>query len=221
MFQLKLKEKLMQRLDDEKLNRYLICIDILSIFKIASQIDWKEIRENSIYRIIYLTSVLYSFRYPDIENPFNIYKFIVNQSGPYDVNIVNALDFLIKDDYLKRIKGEDVLSLGANSIDDVYTIETDNQKYMWLKQVMYILGIYGENKIYEFIFRDPQYQTSIKSNTQQGLNIGNENETIKTLKSFQIAFEETLEKKNKKISSQTYLELYFEYIFSKILKREL
>ena len=76
------------------------------------------------------------------------------------------------------------------------------------------------HKIYEFIFRDPEYQTTIKSNTQQGLNTDLNNETVKTLKSFQEAFEETLTEQKEKLSSQTYLELYFEYVFSKILKRE-
>jgi hypothetical protein len=127
---------------------------------------------------------------------------------------------LIKDDYIKRTSGEDVFAMGSNYTNQVFKIEFSQERYEWIKQVMYILGIYGENKIYEFIFRDPQYQTTIQSNTQQGLNTNVNNETIKALKSFQDAFESTLPKGKEKISSQRYLELYFEYIFSKILKRE-
>ena len=115
-------------------------------------------------------------------------------------------------------ESEDILKLNITNTDKVFKIGLDQERFGWLKQVVYILGIYGENKIYDFIFRDPQYQTTIMSNTQQGLNTGDDNETIKTLQSFQDAFEETLNNKNK-ISSQTYLELYFEYVFSKILKR--
>ena len=200
--------------------QYLIYTDILAIFKLAAEIQWKEVRQNSVYRILYLSSVLYSFRHPGNSSPFSIYKFSVDSSGPYDSNISSALDFLIKDEYLSRTTGDDVLALGKNPIDDVFKIEIGQERYDWLKQVMYILGIYGENKIYDFIFRDPQYQTTIKSNTQQGLNTNINNETIKTLKSFQEAFEETLTEQKEKISSQTYLELYFEYVFSKILKRE-
>jgi hypothetical protein len=210
----------MEKEPKDKGDQYLIYTDILAIFVLASDIQWKEVRQNSIYRILYLSSVLYSFRHPDKYNPFNIYKFTVDTTGPYDSNISRALDFLIKDEYLQRTSGDDVLAIGTNPSNDVFKIEVGKERYEWIKQVMFILGIYGENKIYDFIFRDPQYQTTIKSNTQQGLNTDANNETIKTLMSFQSAFEETLTKEKEKLSSQTYLELYFEYVFSKILKRE-
>jgi hypothetical protein len=210
----------MEKETKDKGDQYLIYTDILAIFKLASDIQWKEVRQNSVYRILYLSSVLYSFRHPDKTNPFGIYKFTVDTTGPYDSNISKAFDFLIKDEYIKRTSGDDVMASGKNSGNDVFKIEVGQERYEWIKQVMYILGIYGENKIYDFIFRDPQYQTTIKSNTQQGLNTDANNETIKTLMSFQAAFEETLTKDKEKLSSQTYLELYFEYVFSKILKRE-
>ena len=210
----------MEKEPKDKGDQYLIYTDILAIFKLASDIQWKEVRQNSVYRILYLSSVLYSFRHPDKNNPFSIYKFTVDTTGPYDSNISKAFDFLIKDEYIKRTTGDDVLAIGKNSGNDVFKIEVGQERYERIKQVMYILGIYGENKIYDFIFRDPQYQTTIKSNTQQGLNTDANNETIKTLMSFQAAFEETLTKDKEKLSSQTYLELYFEYVFSKILKRE-
>lgn len=208
----------MEKENKDKGDQYLIYTDILAVFRLASDIQWKEIRQNSIYRILYLSTVLYSFRYPDKTNPFGFYKFTVDSTGPYDSNIPKALDFLIKDEYIVRTTGDDALAIGKNSGNDVFKIEVGQDRYEWIKQVMYILGIYGENKIYDFIFRDPQYQATIKSNTHQGLNTEANNETIKTLISFKAAFEETLT--NDKISSQTYLELYFEYVFSKILKRE-
>jgi hypothetical protein len=199
---------------------YLTYTDILAIFKLASDIQWKEIRQNSIFRILYLSSVLYSFRYPDQDNPFSIYKFSVDLTGPYDSNVSSAIDFLIKDEYIIRTTGEDVFKIGNISSNHVFKIGVAQERYEWLKQVMYILGIYGENKIYDFIFRDPQYQTTIKSNTLKGLNTESNNETVKTLIGFQEAFEETLTEQKEILSSQTYLELYFEYVFSKILKRE-
>lgn len=210
----------MENENKDKRDQYLIYTDILAIFKLASDIQWKELRQNSIFRILYLASVLYSFRHPDKSNPFSIYKFTIDNTGPYDSNISTALDFLIKDEYIKRTTGDDIFELGLNSSNEVFKIEIGQERYDWVKQVIYILGIYGENKIYDFIFRDPQYQTTIKSNTQQALNTDINNETIKTLISFQKAFEETLTGKKEKLSSQTYLELYFEYVFSKILKRE-
>ncbi|MBK7957212.1 MAG: hypothetical protein IPK03_03340 [Bacteroidetes bacterium] len=209
----------MEKEPKDKGDQYLIYTDILAIFKLASDIKWKEVRQNSVYRILYLSSVLYSFRHTYKSNPFSIYKFTVDTTGPYDSNISKAFDFLIKDEYIKRAAGEDVLAIGINSSNDVFKIEVGQERYEWIKQVMYILGIYGENKIYDFIFRDPQYQTTIKSNTQQGLNTDVNNETVKTLKSFQEAFENTLTDTTK-ISNEDYLELYFEYIFSKIIKKE-
>lgn len=210
----------MEKENNEKRDQYLIYTDILAIFKLASDIQWKEIRQNSIYRILYLSSVLFSFRYAGKTNPFGNYTFSVDNSGPYDSSISKALDFLIKDEFILRTTGDDVYRIGEKTNDNVFKINIGQERNEWIKQVMYILGIYGENKIYEFIFRDPQYQATIKSNTQQSLNTDINNETIKTLKSFQDAFEETLTEKKEKLSSQTYLELYFEYVFSRILKRE-
>lgn len=210
----------MEKEPKDKQDLYLIYSDILAIFKFASSIQWKEVRQSSVYRILYLSSVLYSFRHPDKKNPFTIYRFSIDSAAPYDYNISNAIDFLIKDDYIKRTSGDDVFSIGGNPSESVFKIDINQERFEWIKQVMYILGIYGEDKIYDFIFRDPEYQTTIKSNTQKGLNIDYNNETVKTLKKFQQAFEESLSGEHSKLSSQQYLELYFEYVFSKILKRE-
>ncbi|SEP06515.1 hypothetical protein [Flavobacterium sp. fv08] len=200
--------------------QYLIYIDILSIFKIAKDIQWLTIRQDSIYRILYLSSVLYDFRHKNTENPFSIYRFIIDVTGPYDSNISKAITFLLKDDYIERAEGEDVFQVGRNLPSNVFEFHLEEERIDWIKQIIYLLGIYGENKIYEFIFRDPQYQTTIKSNTAQGLNTDANNETTKTLELFKSAFEESLGSSINDISSQTYLELYFEYVFSKILKRE-
>lgn len=210
----------MEKLNKDKIDKYLVYTDILAIFKYSLDIQWKEVRLNSISRILYLASVLYSFRFPDKDNPFNIYRFSVDYTGPYNESISSAIMFLVKDDYIKRTTGDDVFALvNDHSIDD-FNIRVGQERYDWIKQIIYILGIYGENKIYDFIFRDPQYRTTIKSNTKQSINTDKNNETIKTLKDFQKAFEEELKDKINNISSQTYLELYFEYVFSKILKRE-
>lgn len=210
----------MEKENKDKREQYLVYADILAIFKFANDIQWKDIRLYSIHRILYFSSVLYSFTYPDKDNPFSNYRFSVDTAGPYNENISSAIMFLVKDDFIKRTTGDDIFALGNNPNNDIIKIESTKERYNWIKQIIFILGIYGENKIYDFIFRDPEYQTTIKSNTQQGLNTDLNNETIKILKSFQGAFEETLTEKKGKISSQTYLELYFEYVFSKILKRE-
>ncbi|KQS46556.1 hypothetical protein ASG38_12235 [Flavobacterium sp. Leaf359] len=200
--------------------RFMIYIDILSIFKIGRSIQWESFRENSIFRILYLSSVLYSFRFPEKESPFNIYKFSIDFTGPYDASISKAIAFLLKDDFIERSEGEDVFRIGRNFSNEIFEINLEEERTSWIKQIIYILGIYGENKIYEFIFRDPEYQNTIKSNTNQGLNTTIDNQTVQTLSVFKEAFEESLGDNAHELSSQRYLELYFEYVFSRILKRE-
>lgn len=207
-------------MENDKDLRYLINIDILSIFKIGHNIEWNTIRDNSIYRILYLSSVLYSFRFAEKENPFSIYNFSVDINGPFDSNIAKSINFLLKDDYLSRVDGTDVYTLGSNKIGESFNINLEQERIDWIRQILYILGIYGENKIYEFIFRDPEYQNNLKSNTNQSLNINTDNITIKVLKQFEEAFKESLGSEIQNISSQRYLEFYFEYVFGKILKRE-
>ncbi|WES96508.1 hypothetical protein P2W68_16875 [Chryseobacterium arthrosphaerae] len=200
--------------------RYLINVDILSIFEFGRTIEWNTIRENSIYRILYLSSVFYSFRYPENSNPFNMYNFSVNINGPFDSNVSTSINFLLKDDYIVRAEGNDVFRLGSNKIDDSFNADFSSERRDWIKQITYILGIYGENKIYEFIFRDPEYQDNLKSNTQKSLNITEDNKSIETLKQFEKAFRDSLGEEVRNLVPQRYLELYFEYVFGKILKRE-
>jgi len=200
--------------------RYLINIDILSIFEFGKSIEWNSVRENSIYRILYLSSVFYSFRFSESENPFSIYNFSVNINGPFDSNVLSSINFLLKDDYIVRVEGDDVFQLGTNKINESFDADLSSERREWIKQIIYILGIYGENKIYEFIFRDPEYQDNLKSNTHKGLNIGEDNKTIDTLKKFEEAFQQSLGDEVKDLLPQRYLELYFEYVFGKILKRE-
>ena len=198
----------------------LIRLDILFIMRRIDEINWVEIRESSVSRILYLASVLYSFRYPKAASPFMIYNFTIDSSGPYDSSISSAIAYLIKDEFIVRTSGEDVYRLGQREIQlSGGLIEVISEREEWLKQVVNILGIYGENKIYDFIFRDPEYQTNLKSNTAQSIDISDHNETVKTLTAFKQVFEESLEENISDLPNQTYLELYFEYVFSRILKR--
>lgn len=207
-------------MEKDKNLAYTINIDILTIFRIAKNIQWGTVRESSIYRILYLSSVLYSFINENRTNPFNNYKFSIDSSGPYESNIAKSITYLLKDDFLKRDNSEDEFVLGSGLESGFFDLEIEKERVSWIKDIMMILGIYGENKIYEFIFRDPEYQKNIKSNSKIGLNVDSNNETIVTLNKFKIAFEESLNENKVDISSQTYLKLYFEYVFSKILKRE-
>ena len=101
-----------------------------------------------------------------------------------------------------------------------FKAKQDLRKTEWFEDIAYIVGIYGEDKIYDFIFRDPEYREALQGNSIYNLNIGEDNTTVKFLNSFKMAFEEKLYNKEDALDNRKYLELYFEYIFGKILRGE-
>lgn len=192
--------------------------DIYKLMRILTNIGWKSIRETSINRIIYLSAVLYSFRYSDESNVFEKdYIFTITLSGPGDPDIENALVNLESNDVIEqteegyRVSDNACFSFNANQ---------GIRKTKWFEDIAYIVGIYGEDKIYDFIFRDPEYRESLQGNSIYNLNIGEDNTTVKFLNSFKEAFEEKLYDKKDALDNRKYLELYFEYIFGKILRGE-
>lgn len=192
--------------------------DIYQLMKKLNNIGWKTIRESSLNRIIYLAAVLYSFRYPKEENILqNEYMFSVTLSGPEDAEIENALINLESNDVIKQTEEGYQICMGAVfSINDVF----DSKKSEWFDDIAYIIGIYGEDKIYDFIFRDPEYRKTLKGNSIYNLNIGPENATVNFLNSFKAAFEEKVQNKDDVLNNRQYLELYFEYVFGMILRGE-
>ncbi len=197
--------------------------DIVTLIKLTSDIGWDRIRKLSIYRILYLSSVLYSFKNPGKENPFiESYHFDIDSTGPYCQDINNSLTFLESNEYLK--KDDNTFTLNTERLSDLADlsqIQDQEKKEEWLKTIIHILGIYGENKIYDFVIRDPQYQDHIARNVPKELNIDMDNKTIEVLNSFKGAFEKTLGKDAEQIDDKEYLELYFEYVFSKVLKGDI
>lgn len=192
--------------------------DIYQLMKKLNDIGWKTIRESSINRIIYLAAVLYSFRYPEEENILqNEYMFSVTLSGPEDAGIENALVNLESNDVIKQTEEGYQICTGATfALSDVFNAK----KSEWFDDIAYIIGIYGEDKIYDFIFRDPEYRKTLKGNSVYNLNIGHENATVDFLNGFKAAFEEQIQNKEDMLSNRKYLELYFEYVFGKILRGE-
>ena len=83
--------------------------------------------------------------------------------------------------------------------------------------ILFILSKYGENKIFGFIVNDPLYDISVKSNQSSEIQVTPENETLLVLNDFKKAFEETLSDTSS-ISKEEYISLYFDYIFSQIIK---
>ena len=133
----------------------------------------------------------------------------------------DGIAFLAKDEYLERSPANDgFLSLGGNREDLQSREGLRLDRTSWLKVIVSILNIYGENKIYDFVFRDKEYQETLQSGKSEGIDTSPENATLKFLEGFKEAFEESLGKSDKEIAKGKYIELYFEYVFSQILKRE-
>ncbi|WP_269233686.1 hypothetical protein [Flavobacterium flavigenum] len=188
--------------------------DILTLVFLVKEIGWNSIRQQSIQRVVYLSKVLYSFVNKENKNPFEYYHFTASLSGPYADIINNSILYLKSNEYISDDDGE-LKILDAELEKQII----EDEKFRWLKTIVYILGVYGENKIFGFTINDPLYKDAVQRNEPKELDTSPDNKTIKVLSQFKEAFEETLEDVSK-IDKKEYLELYFEYIFSKIIKRE-
>ncbi|MBL0049309.1 MAG: hypothetical protein IPP32_14580 [Bacteroidetes bacterium] len=194
--------------------------DVVSILQLTSKIGWKETRELSILRILYLTSILFRFRYPNDNNPFEEdYEFTVDSRGPYNDKVINnSLVWLLSNEMIKQSESQKAYSLTNKDIPFIEQIPNFNTKREWIDAIIHILGIYGEDNIYDFVFRDPEYRDTVDRQSTKTINLSESNKTIETLHEFQKAFIEALGDKAKDLNPKDYLEMYFEFIFSKYLK---
>mgnify|MGYP003204122553 CR=1 FL=1 len=172
-------------------------IDIMTIVSHAAKIGWGTINVSSLQRFIYLLKVLYSFNC-DEENIFEGYHFNVTMFGPYSELIRRSVVFLLTN---RHLEGDDM----------------SEERINWIETILLILSKYGESKIFSFIINDPLYDTSVKSNQSSEIQVTPENETLLVLNDFKKAFEETLSDTSS-ISKEEYISLYFDYIFSQIIK---
>ena len=187
-------------------------IDIMTIAAHARKIGWETISVSTLQRFIYLLKVLYSFINSSEKNLFNQYHFNVTTFGPYSELIYRSVVFLLS---TRRIEGDmdgDVKIISKDGVD-----EMDTERINWINSILLILGKYGENKIFGFIVNDPLYDVSVKSNLPSEIQVTSENETLLVLNDFKKAFEDTLPDTTS-ISKEEYISLYFDYIFSQIIK---
>ncbi len=191
--------------------------DIYCLLCELKELGWGSLRETSINRLVYLSSVLYSFINNESENIFaKIYKFTITLSGPEDAEIENALTNLESNDLVQHTdKGYMVTEDIKIIVDDEY-----KKKKAWFKDIAYIISIYGEDKIYDFIFRDPEYRESLLGNSVYNLNIDRNNATVNFLNKFKFEFEKVMSDKSFVLDNRKYMELYFEYVFGMILRGE-
>lgn len=201
----------MEDLELEKLN--LANADMMTIVAHTKKLGWDKVSCNSLQRMVYLMKVLYAFVHDD-ENVFNIYHFNVSLFGPYSELVQKSLIFLISS---QRLLGDWNGDVTLHSFDGVDAL-ADN-KIKWIDTVLLIISKYGENKLFSFIVNDPQYEQSVKSNLSSEISTEPDNDTLIVLEDFKKAFEETLDNVSS-ISREEYISLYFDYIFSQIIKKE-
>lgn len=187
-------------------------IDIMTITAHARKIGWDTISVDTLQRFIYLLKVLYSFMNNRDENIFNLYHFNVTTFGPYSEIIYRSVVFLLASHRLEGDMHGDVKIISNDGVD-----EMDKERINWIDSILLILSKYGENKIFGFIVNDPLYDISVKSNQSSEIQVTPENETLLVLNDFKKAFEETLSDTST-ISKEEYISLYFDYIFSQIIK---
>lgn len=193
--------------------------DIISCFLAAQSIGWEGMSEISLNRIIYFAAVLFKFRFSDKKNIFeNDYEFSITLRGPEAPVIKNAIIHLQTNFIISSQNSEYFL----DTEDQTFTknLPYYEEKKNWIEDIVYLMGVYGEEKLYDFIFRDPEYKANLKSKSSKPLDLSEDNYTIRYLKMFKIDFENSISKQSLKLANKQYLELYFEYVFSKILKGE-
>lgn len=204
---------------DNYTEKMIVSGDVYLVIKSMKQVGWGTIRETSVNRILYMSAVVYSFRFPEKENMFqNDYHFFITLSGPEETLIQGALVNLESNEIIEHTE-EGYRLVELKESDNFSFLPRYAEKKAWIEDMAYIIGIYGEDKIYDFIFRDPEYKTSLDSNNEYNLDIGVDNQTIKFLNQFKKMFEDQTDGATK-LDNRKYLELYFEYVFGRILRGE-
>ena len=76
--------------------------------------------------------------------------------GPEDAEIENALNLLESNEVIKRT--DQGYELNKDAVFS-FPASQSNRKKEWFDVIKYIIGMYSEDKIYDFIFRDPEFDS--------------------------------------------------------------
>ncbi len=208
-------------MDKEIKELYQTNDDIIFILNTGLKIGWDEIKSQSINRIIYLSKVLYSFVNGSEPNIMNYYHFTPNLTGPTSASVNKSLIYLESVEFTISKNSGIRLNIEGDALNNILDTTVDDakrKKQEWYKTIILLLGKYGENKVFSFTINDPLYIENIESNTPKEIAFDDsENKTLEVLKSFKEAFETSIQDTSS-ISKEEYLELYFDYIFSQIIK---
>ncbi len=195
--------------------------DIVFILNTGLKIGWEEMKSQSINPIIYLSKVLYSFVNELEPNIMEYYHFTSNLAGPISSIINSSLVYLESQEFTTSENSGIRLNIKGDTLENILDPLVDNAKQKrqeWYKTIILLLGKYGENKVFSFTINDPLYIENIESNSPKEITFeDSENKTLKVLNCFKEAFEKSI-KDTSSISKEEYLELYFDYIFSQIIK---
>lgn len=199
-------------------------LDILLILESAKKIGIKSLRENSLHRILYFC---YIFDYLNEKKVFEYeYDFHIDTEGVYCAEIHSLLIDLISNENINIKTNKSKIDTFEINIDIAKYYKTSDSQYYktykWIDVVIKILGLYGEERLFDFIYRDPIIQENIKTNQTGTINRDLNNLTKDYLNSFKKEFEQYLQSENisVKLDNNKYLEAYFEYIFSRIMSGE-
>lgn len=195
---------------------------VLMIIKIARLLGWSEINESMIHWSLYLVHILHLF---SEEKPFydKVYTFIIEEEnqnvldiGPKCNLITDSIQWLLLNKYISEDNNSYCISdLGNELLEN----PIDQFDYEWIELVINLESMYGESKLLNYIFLDQEFRIKYYSQLTD-LEVSNsENETIKFLKEFQNVFDKN-KSPDKELSKKEYLVLYFDYLFSRIIKNE-
>ncbi|WP_316795209.1 hypothetical protein [Pedobacter agri] len=208
-------------MDKELRDLYNTNNDIIFLLHIGSRIGWTQIKHQSLNRIIYLSKVLYSFIYEAEPNILDHYHFTSTPAGPISSIVNSSLIYLQSAEFIVTSDVGLSLEIAPGQIEKINDDTFDSVKagkQEWLKAVMLLLGKYGENKVFSFVINDPLYKENTDSNSPKEIAFdSSENKTLQVLKNFKKSFEDSIEDTST-ISKQEYLALYFDYIFSQIIR---
>ncbi len=208
-------------MDKDIKNLYQTNDDIVFILSTSLKIGWEKVKAQSINRIIYLSKVLYSFVNDNEPNIMEYYHFTSNLAGPVSAIINKSLIDLESREFTLLENSGVKLNIDRQTLDNILDSTLDDEKkdrQEWFKTIILLLGKYGENKVFSFAINDPLYIENIESNSPKEIPFDdNENKTLEVLNSFKEAFEKSI-RDTSSITRGEYLELYFDYIFSQIIK---
>jgi hypothetical protein len=216
--------------------------EILYVLHASNSFGVKDISKVSLQKLIYLSVVLSPIK--DII--INFLRFQYNYRGPFNYEIQNTVDHLVGLDYVriteynfvnekKVLISYAITEKGTDSVKNLVKFDRESEKYWWIKCICRLAINYSEEKydsnwkgldrIVDLVYQDPTFSKGKTDGSfRRGIDLGGQMDFTKDLITFikeyisnsTIKFESKDERRNAEII----LVLFFEYLFSKVTKKE-